>query len=160
MSGERDRESIGQALAMVPSGCSIITCAVEGQRTGMLASWVQQAGFEPPAITVAVKKGRYIESLLEEAGQFSLNLLGEEPFALFKHFGAGFGPEDDAFDGLKVSSTDYGVELEDAAAVLSCRTLSRADAGDHHVYVGEVVAGRKLTDGKPYVHLRKNGFSY
>ncbi|MCB9850595.1 MAG: flavin reductase family protein [Phycisphaerales bacterium] len=160
MSGAQDRETIGQALAMVPSGCSIITCAAGGNSTGMLASWVQQAAFEPPAVTVAVKTGRPIEALIEQAGTFTLNLLGENPGPMFKHFGAGFAPGDDAFAGLLATVTDWGVELADAAAVLSCRVTGKVDAGDHRVYVGEVVGGKRNTDGKPYVHLRKNGFSY
>ena len=36
----------------------------------MLTSFVQQAGFEPPAITVAVKKGRPLNDLLESSGVF------------------------------------------------------------------------------------------
>jgi flavin reductase (DIM6/NTAB) family NADH-FMN oxidoreductase RutF len=45
-------------------------------------------------------------------------------------------------------------------AHLSCKVTGQIDAGDHRVYVGEVVGGSARNDARPYVHLRSNGFSY
>ena len=53
-------ESIAPVLGRVASGIYILTIRNQDQETGMLASWVLQAGFEPPMVTVAVKKGRYV----------------------------------------------------------------------------------------------------
>jgi len=36
-----------------------VTARLDERSTGMLASWVQQVGFDPPMISVAVKKGRF-----------------------------------------------------------------------------------------------------
>ncbi|MBC8108463.1 MAG: hypothetical protein H7Z14_17895, partial [Anaerolineae bacterium] len=41
---------IGKALGRIPSGVFVLTAAHAGERMAMLASWVQQAAFEPPAI--------------------------------------------------------------------------------------------------------------
>jgi len=48
----------------------------------MLVSWVQQAAFEPPCVTVCVRDGRPALRLIEGAGQFLLNVMGEDPTAL------------------------------------------------------------------------------
>jgi flavin reductase (DIM6/NTAB) family NADH-FMN oxidoreductase RutF len=45
--------------------------------TAMLASWVSQATFNPPGLTVAVAKERAIESYLYEGDHFVLNILEE-----------------------------------------------------------------------------------
>ncbi|HRX84096.1 MAG TPA: flavin reductase family protein [Phycisphaerae bacterium] len=153
-------ESLGEALALVPSGCSILTCSAGDASTGMLASWVQQAAFEPPMVTVAVKRGRPAVELIDRAGKFTLNLLGEDPGKLFKHFGAGFAPGEPAFEGVAATPTVHGVDLADAVGVLHCRVATRAEAGDHWIYVAAVESGRRQSPGKPYVHIRKNGFSY
>ena len=52
----------------------------------MLASWVMQAGFEPPMVSVAVKQGRYVCDWLTEGQPFVLNLVGEGQKKLLKHF--------------------------------------------------------------------------
>jgi len=160
MTNADPRDAIGAALAMIPSGCAILTAAAGGESTGMLASWVQQAAFDPPMVTVAVKRQRPITELIARSGRLTLNLIGDDPGPLFKHFGKGFAPGAPAFDGLGTAAGEYGIELDEAAAVLGCRVTETAEAGDHLVYIAEVVAGRRPNPGKPYVHLRKSGFSY
>lgn len=152
-------EQTAKALGRIPSGCAILTARTAGRRTGMLASWVQQVAFDPPMVCVVVKKGRYITRLIEESGHFALNMLGADPKAMFKHFGAGFEPEQDAFAGLDAKDVPGGVAIPDRVARLSVRMTSKADAGDHDIYVGEVIEADS-TDSAPYVHLRRSGSTY
>ena len=126
----------------------------------MLASWIQQAAFEPPMISVAVRKGRAIEAIIDEAGGFVVNILSDNPGAMFKHFGRGFGLDEEAFAGLATRDAGCGVVIEDRSAWMACRVRGKHDAGDHWIYLGEVVEGDAVEGGRPYVHLRKNGMSY
>lgn len=153
-------DAIFQAIARIPSGCAILTAATPTARTGMLASWVQQAGFDPPSVSVALRKGRPIESLIESARRFALNLIGENPGPMFRHFGRGFSLEQDAFAGLEYKDTPGGVALADSIAVLDCEVSGRLDAGDHWLYVGRVTAAEIRGTGGPYVHLRKSAANY
>ena len=75
------------AVAKIPSGVAVLTAADAGTSTGMLASWMQQAAFEPLMVTVCVKAGRPIETLVAASRSFVLNVLGENPTDMFKHFG-------------------------------------------------------------------------
>ena len=51
--------------------------------------------------------------------------------------------------------------LADALGYLLCRVTGRFAAGDHDLFVAAVVAGKTLQpDGRPYVHVRKNGLRY
>jgi flavin reductase (DIM6/NTAB) family NADH-FMN oxidoreductase RutF len=157
---EEHKRQIGQALGQIPSGVSVLTARHGPQSTGMLTSWVQQAGFEPPAVTVAVKRGRPIESMIEASGHFVINLVGENRGPMFKHFSKGFSPDEPAFEGLAIQSLPEGVVIEDCIAHLRCRLVGSVDSGDHRVYVGEVLGGDVSGEGKPYVHLRANGLRY
>ena len=150
-----------QALGRVPSGVFILTVRHEEQETGMLASWVQQAAFQPPAVTVAVRHGRYVTDWLSAGAPLVLNLVAEGGHALLKHFGHGFEPGVDAFDGLSVSRTQRGVPvLADAAGYLECRPTSHIDSGDHRIFLAEVIDGRMEEDRSPIVHVRKSGAHY
>ncbi|HAA88643.1 MAG TPA: flavin reductase family protein, partial [Verrucomicrobiales bacterium] len=53
-----NEERIGPALGKLPSGVYIATSTLDGEEVGMLASFVEQAGFEPPTITAAISAGR------------------------------------------------------------------------------------------------------
>lgn len=153
-------EAIGSALGRIPSGCSILTLSRGDQSTGVLLSWVQQAAFDPPAVSFCVKRGRPVESLLQTGGRFLLNIIGEEPADMFRHFGRGFSLDDNAFAGLQITPSDFGPIVHACPAQLGCELRDHLTIGDHNLYVGLVLAGSFQTDFKPYVHLRRNGLSY
>jgi flavin reductase (DIM6/NTAB) family NADH-FMN oxidoreductase RutF len=157
---DQARDRVSKAIGRIPSGCSILTARAGGRRTGMLASWVQQAGFDPPTLSVAVKKGRPIERLIDDSRTFILNVLGENPLPMFKHFGRGFSPEDDAFAGIGATDVTDGVVIEDRVGWISAKVREKVDAGDHWLYIGEVIDADCQADANPYVHLRKNGLNY
>src|SRR3954468_23702884 len=110
------REAIGAALGRIPSGCAILTVQHRGQSTGVLVSWFQQASFEPPAISVALRKGRPAAELVERSGRFLLNLVGSDSTPMFRHFGRGFSLDEDAFAGLEFEPTDYGTLIRSCLA--------------------------------------------
>ena len=160
MSTNAPTDAVATAVAKIPSGLAVLTATHKERSTGLLASWVQQASFEPLMLTVCVKAGRPIESMIDGSGRFVVNVLGENATSLLKHFGRGFGPDDDAFAGLPVRVRDYGVQLEACIAHVACNVTEKVPAGDHFVYIGRVVAGEAKADAKPYVHLRKSATSY
>jgi flavin reductase (DIM6/NTAB) family NADH-FMN oxidoreductase RutF len=159
MTRQDDLESIGRALALLPSGVCVLTCAHAGHREGMLASWVQQAAFEPPMISVSIKRGRSVGGCLADPGRFTLNLIGDGSDVLFRRF-ASVKPARDPFADLEATATEHGVELADAAGWLACETRCVIEAGDHNVYVAEVIGGRAAEGAKPRIHVRKTGLSY
>ena len=149
------------ALGRVPSGLFVLTARHGGQETGMLASWVQQCSFDPPQVSAAVKKGRYVLDWLTDGAAFGVNVLPEGEKKLLVHFGKGFDPGEPAFTGLEVERTGEAAPLLTAAhAFLDCRVSGRFDAGDHVLVIGRVVGGRVLSAAKPATHVRKSGLHY
>ncbi|MDO8630489.1 MAG: flavin reductase family protein [Phycisphaerales bacterium] len=158
LSGERS--GIGAAIGRIPSGCAILTVEHGGRSTGVLVSWVQQASFEPPSVTVCIRKGRPAAELIDGSQRFLLNLIGDDPTEMFRHFGRGFSLENDAFRGIETEPTEFGVLLRTCIAYLGCRVTQKVAVGDHDLYVAEVVAAASVNGAKPYTHLRSTGLSY
>ncbi|MFO0910964.1 MAG: flavin reductase family protein [Isosphaeraceae bacterium] len=153
---------LGQALGRVPSGLYILTVRQDDRATGMLASWVQQAGFEPPMVTVAVGTQRYVADWIANGGRCTLNQLPVGSKSLMKHFGRGFPPEADAFEGLELRDVDAaGPVLQDAFAYLDLAVVDEIRSGDHRVFLARVIAGAVLLpDSEPFLHVRANGTHY
>jgi flavin reductase (DIM6/NTAB) family NADH-FMN oxidoreductase RutF len=162
MDQPEDRKQLGAALGKIPSGLFILTARDGAAETGMLASWVQQCSFDPPQVTVAVKRGRgVLDWLLRDGAAFTLNVLDDTQTDMIAHFGKGFDLGEPAFTGLEVERPEGGAPvLTDALAYLECRVAGRLEAGDHAVLLARVVGGRVLADGQPMVHVRKSGFHY
>lgn len=162
---DTQRDTIGAVLGRIPSGLFVVTArGPEGAQTGMLASWVQQASFDPPAVTFAVKRDRYLNAWLTSHPQVVLNLVGETQKRLLGHFGKGFEPQEPAFEGLSTTPAANGLPaLSDSLGWLEGTVSAQVDAGDHMIYVAQISAagaGPQLTAEKPWIHLRKNGFNY
>lgn len=159
------RDEIGRVLGRTPSGVFILT-AIDGagRETAMLASWVQQASFEPPMVTVAVNRKRYLHDWLEQSPRLALSIIGEKQREFLRHFGKGFEPGEPAFEGIAVSRTAHGLPvLDEALGHLAGRIAGRLDAGDHVVYLVEIEearAGELIAEKQPMVHIRRNGFGY
>lgn len=156
---------IAAVLGRVPSGLCILTSRDRaGKTTGMLASWVQQASFDPPCITVAVNRKRYLNAWLSENRDLALSIVGEGQKQFLGHFGKGFEPGENAFEGLSVSHAGNGCPvLLDALGWLAGEVIGRVEAGDHVVYAVEIrEAGHaaNLDQTRPWVHIRRNGLSY
>ncbi|MEB3245508.1 MAG: flavin reductase family protein [Vampirovibrionales bacterium] len=160
---ETQQETLGQALGKLPSGVFIVTTVgATGETLGMLASFVQQISFKPPMICLATQPGRAFYELLQQTGVLTLNILpAEGATSLMKAFSS---PNPDAFDQIAHKKTAFGVDLDDALAVLHAQVtqIIEPTTGDHHLVLAALKAGRLLQpiEAKPMVHLRKSGFNY
>jgi flavin reductase (DIM6/NTAB) family NADH-FMN oxidoreductase RutF len=155
------RKGVAGALGRVPSGIFVVTARRDDEETGMLASWVQQCSFDPPQLTMAMRRDRAVLDWLEIGSRFTVNVLGEDQKALVSHFGKGFRLDQPAFEGVTVIREDGAAPLlADALACLDCEVVARLLAGDHELVVGRVLSGRVHGDTRPMVHVRKNGLNY
>src|SRR5687768_10430199 len=100
------KENIGAAIGRIASGVYIITAKNNEHKAGMLASWVMQAGFEPPSITVAVHPDRELYKIIEETGRFTVNVISNANMDLMKTF-AKFSPNQ--FDEVECKETECGI---------------------------------------------------
>ncbi len=154
-------EGLTSALGRIPSGLFVITWVEEGTDHAMLASWVMQAGFVPPSVSIAVAPTRDLLAAIDRGVPFVINLLAESQRSLLARFGRPPAPGTGPFDGLAVARTGNGIAtIDGVAGWLECRGTSRAEAGDHVVVVAEVVAGDSALAEGPLVHVRKNGLRY
>jgi flavin reductase (DIM6/NTAB) family NADH-FMN oxidoreductase RutF len=159
---------LDKALGRLSGGLYVVTARQgegESLRSGaMVASWVSQASFEPPGLTVAVAKDRAIESLMQVGDRFVLNVLREDNHQeLLRHFLRRFPPGADRFagvatlDGVAVG----GPVLGDALAFLGCRVAQRLEGPDHWIIYAVVEQGNVAdTTTSTAVHHRKVGNHY
>ena len=153
--------SLAAALGRIPSGLFVITYRRGDADAAFLGSWVQQCGFEPPTVSVAVKKGRDAADWLADGAPFAINILAEGQKELLSHFGKGLPLEQLPNAAARATRPEGGAAaLTEAHAVLQCRAAGRHATGDHVVVFGQIVAGRLQNEDRPHVHIRKNGLNY
>jgi flavin reductase (DIM6/NTAB) family NADH-FMN oxidoreductase RutF len=150
-------------VGRIVGSLGVVTVRRGDASSAMLASWISQASFNPPGLTVAVARDRAIESLLFPGDHFVLNLLEEgRHLALMKHFLRPFGPGEDRFAGVETREAANGSPiLAEALAYLECRVASRMEAGDHWLVYCIAEAGNVFNpQGRTAVHFRTTGSHY
>ena len=160
--------NLDKALGRLTGGLYIVTASQgegDARRSGaMVASWVAQASFRPPGLSVAVAKDRAIEALMQVGDSFVINVLRQDRYKpLMQHFLKRFPPGADRFEGVNVlhGAAEGGPVLTDALAYLSCRVEQRMEGPDHWIIYALVEQGNVADiDGKTAVHHRKTGNHY
>ena len=116
----------------------------QGKFNPITVSWTMLTSHEPPMMAVSIGKTRYSLGAIRGAGEFVVSMPST-------------GMADDAvFHGTKSGSdmdklTRCGTQVEpaceidcvilsDAVANFECKLASEHEAGDHVIFVGEVVA--------------------
>lgn len=160
--------NLDKALGRISGGLYIVTASQgdgDARRSGaMVASWVSQASFSPPGLSVAVAKDRAIEALMQVGDRFVINVLRQDHYKpLMQHFLKRFPPGADRFEGVNVlhGAAEGGPVLTDALAYLSCQVEQRMEGPDHWIIYALVEQGNVADlDGRTAVHHRKTGNHY
>jgi 3-hydroxy-9,10-secoandrosta-1,3,5(10)-triene-9,17-dione monooxygenase reductase component len=153
---------LSRALGRIPSGLFVVTTVANGGPLGFLGSFVQQVGFAPPTVAVAVAAGREHLAAMRASKCFGVSVLDTaSKHAMPPFFGKLPPGKSSPFEVLAHRVSAHGpTVLTDALAWFVCRVTGEHAVGDHVVVFGEVVEGELLREGDPSVHLRKNGLSY
>ncbi len=155
---------LDKALGRLSGGLYIVTARQGERSSAMVASWVSQASFDPPGLSIAVAKDRAIEALMQVGDRFVLNILREDNHQeLLRHFLKRFPPGADRFSGVATLDgvSSGGPVLGDALAFLGCRVAQRMEGPDHWIIYAEVEEGTVAdSEATTAVHHRKVGNHY
>ena len=152
------------AVGRIVGSLCAVTAKKGDAQSAMLASWVSQASFNPPCLTVAVAKERAVESFLLKGSTFNLNVLqqGNEKDTI-KALLKPFSPGENRFGDMEVEISEANgcAIVTQALSYMECEVTERMECGDHWVVLAKVSDGKLLQDeGLTAIHHRKTGTSY
>src|SRR5271170_566970 len=131
-----------KALGHFPTGVTVLTVMrEEGRVHGMTANAFTSVSLEPLQILVCVDHRALTHGFIHERENFAVNVLSEEQEALARFFAQ---PEQDPARarslGVEYRASGRGTPLLQGSLVqLDCKLASAVDAGDHTIFIGEVV---------------------
>ncbi len=150
-------ELFKNAMAQWASGVTIVTTQWNGEKFGLTASSFTSISLEPPLVSVALANSLYTLALMQQSGLFAVSLLASDQIDLGMRF-AGMIPDIvDRFDGI-----DYTVAVTGCPIILGslgwldCRVYHSFEAGDHTVFIGEVLEADAREDGKPLLYYNRD----
>ncbi len=137
------------ALGQFASGVTIVTTRhADGRPVGLTVSSFCSVSLEPPLVLVCIHARSEATEAARACGLFAVSLLAEDQQALSQRFAARDG---ERFAGLAPSGAHGLVLIPGALAQLECRLATMHAAGDHFVWIGEVLALR-TQPGRPLLY--------
>ena len=148
-----------QSLRMFSYGVYILSSVNEGEYCVSTITWASQASFEPPMISVCIKRNSASYEIVKKRGEFILHLLGDNQKELASTF---FKPtifENEKLNGQEFSLANNLPLLKDIPAYIQCKVVEILENGDHPLFLAEVVDAKINNDSNP-LELRKTGWTY
>jgi len=130
------------ALGAFATGITVITTKGVDHPFGMTANAFSSVSLDPPLVLICVISGTHGAQTIERNGVFAVNILGSDHEPISRYFSSKDRPRGaEAFKEIPHFFAVTGAPiLEGAAGYLDCRLHARHEAGDHLVFIGEVVA--------------------
>lgn len=149
---ERELRAVVRECA---SSVAIITVAWEGILHGMTATSFTTVSFRPPIILVCLHRLSRTHSFVQTSTYFAINFLTENQFQWSDRF-AGRQPEtNDRFAGIPLVTGVTGAPiLADCLAWLECHVTASHVAGEHTIFIADVVTGNRGTSDRPLLYYQ------
>jgi flavin reductase (DIM6/NTAB) family NADH-FMN oxidoreductase RutF len=123
----------------------------DGERqNAFTAAWVMQVSFNPPLLAISINPEHYSYQLLQTGGVCTVNVLGQNQYAVAEHFGSS---AKDKMAGFQWQKDKTGAPvLSESLAYFDCQVSHYTDAGDHKIIICKVIAAAKLNEGRPLLY--------
>ena len=136
-----------------PAGIAVVTAVADEQRLGLTVGSLVSLSLKPALVGVSIGHHSVLHEPLRQAGRFVVNVLAGDQDRVAQHF-ARNAPPIALWTGIALRPSPLREPLLDGAlAWLECRTASLCEAGDHTIFVAEVLSVElgRLDAGLVYV---------
>jgi len=159
------KKSMKPGNMVYPLPAALVSCADKAGNTNLITvAWTGTICSDPAMLYISVRPERYSHHMLEETGEFVLNLTTEKIIKAVDMCGVKSGGENDKWKmaGLTPEKAQIvNVPLVKESPVnIECRIFEKKELGSHDMYMAEVVAvnaDEKLFDDKGKFKLNESG---
>jgi len=128
-----------------PRHTVLVSCIDSSGRANIITlAWSMPVSMRPPLVAVSIAPRRYSHRLIEETGEFVVNVPTIEIVKETLYCGRVSGRNVDKFKAAGLTPAPAKIVkapiIEECVGHLECRLHQKIPAGDHTIFIGEVVA--------------------
>lgn len=151
-----DPETLRNVMRRWAAGVTIVSSAGDGLQHGMTVTSFTSISLDPPLVLVSLEKSTRTHSLVMRAGFFAVSLLRRGQEHISNRFGGWETEYTNRFEGLATRTESTGAPiLSDCMAYLDCNVVAAHDAGNHTLFIGEVLRAENLDRGEPLIYFNR-----
>lgn len=156
-----DEQAKKTILRKIPYGIYICGVKDGDDLNCFTASWVTQSSFKPPQVVNCVNKTHKSYEMIKNSGVFALSFLESGQKDIAQTFFQATQREGNTFNGIEFyAGEETGCPIiSNSLGYVECRVVGSVEAGDHVVFVGEVIGAGVHRDAAAFT-LAETGWNY
>jgi len=131
------------STVLYPVPAVLVSCGIEQPNIITLA-WAGTVCSDPPAVGIGVRPERFSHHLIEEAGEFVVNLPRADQVHIVDHCGQVSGRDVDKWAACGLTPAQARKTrtplIAECPVALECRVAHRLTLGTHDLFIGEILA--------------------
>lgn len=116
----------------------------EGKKNIITVAWAGTVCTNPPMVSISVRPERYSYHMIEETGDFVINLTTEELAYATDYCGVKSGRDVDKFKMAKLTAEEAdhvkAPLIKECPVNIECKVVKKEELGSHHMFIAEVKA--------------------
>lgn len=131
-----------------------------GRQNLFTVAWTGTVCSDPPMVSISVRPERYSYSMIEETGEFVINLTTEQLAYATDYCGVRSGRDVDKWKKMKLTQVRgehvMAAMVAESPVNLECRVVQKLELGTHHMFLAKVLAvhvDERYLDEKGSFHL-------
>ena len=150
-------DDLRHAMRQWATGVTVVTAQSAGVRHGMTVSSFTSLSLEPPLVLVSLEQTAKTYRLVQEARHFGVTVLSQEQVEISNRFAGRIPDGEDRFAGLESFSMISGAPLlQGGLAWFDCVVIATYPAGNHTVFIGEVLAAQTGDPASPLLYYDRD----
>ncbi|MDM5450980.1 flavin reductase family protein [Peribacillus simplex] len=143
-----DSRTFRNAMGTFATGITIITTEIDGEVSGMTANAFMSVSLDPKLVLISIDKKAKMLEKIQKTKKYGISILSSDQLQESMNF-AGQIKEKIDVDFDRVGDMPV---LKGALLNLSCNLADIHEAGDHILFIGEVME-MKINEGDPLLYF-------
>lgn len=153
--GPSTDELFRAAMGSFASGVTVVTCTRGGADHAMTASAFSSVSMDPPIVLICVNRHQRFWRAISEAESWAVSILDQAAQPHANWLATSGRPLVGQLKDVPHSRTRLGNPiLEQSLARFECSTIEQIRAGDHDIFLGEVLWADRGTGTDPLIYWR------
>ena len=157
-------EQLKPGTLLCPVPAVMVSCAGENERPNIITvAWAGTVCSQPPTLSISVRKERYSHHIIQETGDFVVNLVGRNQLKACDYCGVKSGRDVDKFavcglTQVSVPEMQFAPAIAESPLYLACKVQHVLELGSHDMFVARIVGmgvSKDIMDATGKIDLRK-----
>ena len=116
----------------------------DGKNNIITVAWAGTICTNPPMVSISVRPERYSYHMIDETGEFVINLTNEDLAKASDYCGVRSGRDVDKFKEMHLTPDEEQYVkaplIKESPVNIECRVVKKEELGSHHMFLAEVLA--------------------